>query len=123
VAWNALTVTSLPLLSLVEATIMPVNDNVVTGNAVLGLRGFCALQAMAMYLKSEGRMRLSRNATPANLRAIATEFTGKQYPRSRNGLQAAYLDLHALSLGKSLDQLGEVVRVNQAVGGVASDLQ
>lgn len=101
---------------------MPVNHNTITGNAVLGFRGVCLMHAMECYLRSNGKMQLTRVATPKNMRAIATEFTGKVYPRSLKGLVQAYSDMRALQDGKSLDQLGEVAKVNALVGGVASDL-
>lgn len=55
---------------------MPVNNGSITGNAVLGFRGVVLIQSLRMYLESNGRMQSSRVATPANMRAIATEFTG-----------------------------------------------
>jgi hypothetical protein len=94
----------------------------VTGNAVLGFRGVVLIQSLKLYLKTDGRMQSTRMATPSNMRAIASEFTGKPYARSRKGLVQALADMEALASGKSLDALGDVVRVNQAVGGVAADL-
>lgn len=54
------------------------------------------IMAMQMHLKSGGKMMLTRVATPSNLRAIATEFTGKSYPRSRKGMETALADLLAI---------------------------
>lgn len=107
---------------------MPVERNpggstTVTGNAILGMRGMYCLQAIEVYLSSGGRMQLTRVATPANLRAIASEFTGKKYARSQKGLTKARDDLKALMEKKNLDELGETRQVNQAVGGVAADLE
>lgn len=48
--------------------------------------------AMRMHIITNGGMMLTRTATPATLRAIATEFTGKTYPRSRKGLEQAQKD-------------------------------
>jgi hypothetical protein len=54
------------------------------------------IMAMQMHLKSGGKMMLTRVATPSNLRNIATEFTGKSYPRSRKGMETALADLLAI---------------------------
>jgi hypothetical protein len=102
---------------------MPVSNGAVTGNAILGFRGVVLMHSLKLYIQTNGRMQASRVATPSNMRAIATEFTGKVYARSRKGLVQALADMEALAAGKSLDALGDVVRVNQAVGGVAADLQ
>lgn len=49
--------------------------------------------AIETHIKFNGRMMLTRTATPATLRAIATEYTGRHYPRSRRGLELALADL------------------------------
>jgi hypothetical protein len=54
------------------------------------------IHAMDAYLKSNGRMLLTRTATPAMMRDAAGRLTGKVYPRSRQGLIAAREDLAAL---------------------------
>ena len=51
------------------------------------------MQAIKVHLSSNGKMMLTRVATPANLRAIATEYTNLVYPRSRKGLEKALADL------------------------------
>jgi hypothetical protein len=48
-------------------------------------------KAIGMYLKHN--MQVNRAYTPAAMRAMATEFTGIAYPRSRKGLEAAHADL------------------------------
>lgn len=53
------------------------------------------IKAMEIHIKTDGKISLTRVATPANLRAIATEFTGKSYPRSRKGMEKALADLTA----------------------------
>ena len=50
-------------------------------------------QAIKVHIESNGKMMLTRVATPANLRKIASEFTGVQYKASRKGLETAYADL------------------------------
>jgi hypothetical protein len=93
----------------------------ITGYAIHGVRAMACKGAIGFYLKN--RMKLNRSYTPANMRAVASEFTGKTYARSRKGLENAYKDLEALILSKnSLDELGETRRVNREVGGVAADL-
>ena len=51
------------------------------------------IKAMEVHIKTGGKMMLTRVATPANLRNIASEFTGKSYPRSRKGMEKALADL------------------------------
>lgn len=107
---------------------MPVERNngqatVITGNAILGYRAKVLIQALEFHIKTGGKMRLTRSATPGTLRQIATEFTGKPYARSAKALQQALDDMRTLVEGKDLDQIGEVAVVNKAVGGVAADLQ
>ena len=94
----------------------------VTGNAVIGLRAFICIRAIEMHLKYDGKFRMTRTATPSNLRAIASEFTGKPYARSRKGLETALADLRTLMQQKNLDEMGETAAVNREVGGVAADL-
>lgn len=63
------------------------------GNQVLAARAIVCKMAIKVHIQNNGRMMLTRTATPANLRAIASEFTGVSYPRSRKGLEKAYADL------------------------------
>ncbi len=63
---------------------------------VMFMRLITTIQAMKMHLNSGGKMRLTRVATPTNLRSIATEFTGKSYPRSKQGMATALADLEKL---------------------------
>jgi hypothetical protein len=94
----------------------------ITGNAILGMRARALLLAMETHIKSAGAFRLTRHVSPARMRDMATEFTGKRYARSQKGLAQAYADLQQLCDGKSLDQIGEVRAVNETVGGIAADL-
>lgn len=57
-------------------------------------RFLSVMQAIKLYLRSG--MKLTRAATPTNMRQWASEYTGKEYKRSRQGLEAALLDLEAL---------------------------
>lgn len=95
---------------------------VIEGTAVLGFRAIICIQGLQMHLKYNGKMMLTRMATPKNLRAIATEYTGKVYARSRKGMELALADMEALRDGKSLAEIGNVAVVNKEVGGMAADL-
>ena len=66
---------------------------VITGQGINLLRAFVCLQGIETHIKFNGALRLSRNATPANLRAIASEYTGVAYPKSRKGLERAGREL------------------------------
>lgn len=87
----------------------------VTGNAILGLRAVMTIQAIRFHLESGGKMRLTRFATPSNLRAIASEFTGRTYARSTKGLRQALADLEAMQAGKSLDEIGDTHKVEAVI--------
>lgn len=54
------------------------------------------IRAIETHIRTGGKMRLTRTATPSNLRTIASEYTGKTYPRSLNGLQDALSDLKVI---------------------------
>ena len=60
-------------------------------------------KAIGFYLKTG--MQVNRAYTPANLKRVASEYTGKQYPRSRKGLETAYADL-GLLLAQAKEALG-----------------
>jgi len=57
------------------------------------MRLFVCIKAIEIHIKTGGKMMLTRVATPSNLRNIASEFTGKSYPRSRKGLETALAEL------------------------------
>jgi hypothetical protein len=63
------------------------------GSQVDFFRLITVIKAMEVHIKTGGKMMLTRVATPANLRNIASEFTGKSYPRSRKGMEKALADL------------------------------
>jgi hypothetical protein len=52
------------------------------------------ISAMSLYLKTG--IKANRAYTPTNMRMVATEYTGKVYPKSRKGLESAYADLLAV---------------------------
>jgi hypothetical protein len=94
----------------------------ITGSAVMGYRGLMCLHGLRMYAKYGSSFKLTRGATPAVLRAITTEYTGKTYRRSAQGMANALRDMEALVSVKTLDELGESMAVNALVGGPAADL-
>lgn len=53
-------------------------------------------RAMALYLKTDGRIIANRSYTPANMRAAVSRITGKSYARSRKGLEAAHADVGSI---------------------------
>lgn len=69
---------------------------VLTGAQIDMFRISVVIRSIETHIKFNGKMRLTRMATPSNLRAIAGEYTGKTYPRSAKGLESALVDLKAL---------------------------
>lgn len=55
------------------------------------IRLMCLKKAIEIYLKTG--MRVSRNASPKVLRAIAKGYTGSTYAASRKGLASALADI------------------------------
>ena len=74
-----------------------------TPAAIDAFRLTLVTKAIGFYLQTG--MQVNRAYTPANLRRVATECTGKQYPRSRKGLEQAYVDL-GLLLAQVKEELG-----------------
>jgi len=68
---------------------------VITGEGIERLRVFTAKQALAMYLRTDGRMELTRGGTQAALGIIA-DITGKTYKRSKAGKREALADAEAI---------------------------
>lgn len=58
------------------------------------LRLTMLISGINLYLKSG--LKLTRIATPSNMRAWATHYTGVTYKRSRAGLELAVSDLENL---------------------------
>ena len=54
-------------------------------------RARVVLSAIKLYLATG--MQANRMYTPANMKRVVSEYTGKHYPRSRKGLEQAYHDL------------------------------
>jgi len=51
-------------------------------------------QALSIHIKTQGRMRLTRGATPTRMLQMASEYTGKRYTRGQQAL--ALQDLETL---------------------------
>lgn len=86
---------------------MPVTQNatgatMITGNAINWYRATVCRSAIRMYLAG---MKASRNSTSGNLRAIASQYTGKQYARSRKGMENALADLDAFLANRDPDSV------------------
>jgi|SanBayMetagenome_1026888.scaffolds.fasta_scaffold124317_2 hypothetical protein len=68
---------------------------VVEGAGIERLRVFVAMQALQTYIRTDGRMELTRGGTQTALRIVA-EYTGKTYKRSMAGKREALADVRAL---------------------------
>jgi hypothetical protein len=85
----------------------PSGSVTVTGNAINLFRLMAVLQGARLYLKTG--MQVNRMYTPANMKAVIGEYTGKTYPRSRKGLMQAVADAEAViaSCGDNADKLSK----------------
>ena len=75
----------------------------ITGNAINWYQVRSILIAADLYLKCG--MLVSRAATPATLRRLATTYTGTTYPRSRQGLERAVIDLERMMSTRTPDEI------------------
>jgi hypothetical protein len=66
----------------------------ITGPSINLYRATVIKSALGLYIKTG--MQVNRAYTPRNMRAAASEYTGKVYPRSKKGLQRAHDDLAAV---------------------------
>lgn len=66
------------------------------GVAIDRLRLLTAIQALSLYIKTEGRMQLTANGTTLAIRNVIEPATGKTYKRSMNGKREALADAEAL---------------------------
>ena len=62
-----------------------------TPEQISNYRMAVVIRSIELYLKTKTKM--TRNATPANMRTWASEYTGNKYARSTKGLQNALNDL------------------------------
>lgn len=51
-------------------------------------------QALMIHVKTQGRMKLTRTATPTRMLEMASEYTGKRYTRGQQSI--ALRDMEAL---------------------------
>lgn len=65
-----------------------------TPEHIYRFRMLALAKCIGLYLKSG--MQANRITTPANMRLWASHYTGKQYTRSKKGLQNALADLESL---------------------------
>ena len=64
-----------------------------TGDAVHLYRVATIRTSLNLLIKTDGRMRMTRMATPKHLLALTTEMTQKKYPNSKQGWATALADL------------------------------
>lgn len=64
-----------------------------TGDAVHLYRVAVIRGGLNMLIKTDGKLRLTRTASPKHLLALTTEMTQKKYPNSKAGWAAAVVDL------------------------------
>ena len=69
---------------------------VVTGEGIHRLRVFTARQALAMYVRTDGKMELTRGGTKAALGIIGEVMGGKTYKRGMAGKREALRDAEIL---------------------------
>jgi hypothetical protein len=68
------------------------------------------LGGIRIFLRTNGQMQANTAYTPANMRRVAAQITGKgPYPRSRKGLEQAGRDLEVkvLEMKVALDQASQ----------------
>lgn len=64
-----------------------------TGDAVHLYRVATIRASLSMLIKTDGRLRMTRTATPSALLRMTTEMTQKKYPNSKQGWATALADL------------------------------
>ena len=69
--------------------------SVATGAGISHIQLFVAKQALEIYIRTDGRMELTRGGVRSALRIIS-EITGKTYKRSMAGKHEALADCEAL---------------------------
>jgi len=63
------------------------------GDSIQRLRLITAMQALRVYLESDGRWQLTRNGAQNAIKNVIEPATGKTYKRSKNGKNEAYRDV------------------------------
>jgi hypothetical protein len=64
-----------------------------TGDAVHLYRVLNIRMGLSLFIKTDGKLRLTRTASPKHLLTLTTELTQKKYPNSKKGWAAAVADL------------------------------
>lgn len=72
---------------------------VVTGDSTNAFRLLVAVQGLEIHIKTNGRMRLTRIATPKRCMEVVSEFTGRKYKRT-DAMIAAKDGRTVLEMGK-----------------------
>lgn len=65
-----------------------------TGNAMM-MRLATVIAGLRLHIKTGGKMRLTRTATPKLLLSVATEFTGNAYKNTPKDRERALTELEA----------------------------
>ena len=66
------------------------------GMAIDRLRLITAMSALDLYIRTDGRMQLTRNGATMAIKNVIEPLTGKTYKRSMNGKREALADAEAL---------------------------
>ena len=64
-----------------------------TGDAVHLYRVATIRASLNMMIETDGKLRMTRTATPKHLLSLTTEMTQKKYPNSKQGWASALTDL------------------------------
>lgn len=64
--------------------------------AILRIQLLTAQSALSLYIRSEGRMQITRNGATLAIQNVIEPLTGKRYKRSMNGKREALADCEAL---------------------------
>lgn len=70
-----------------------VGGTTLAGDAVHLYRVATIRVSLNMLIKTDGKMRMTRTATPKHLLSLTTEMTQKKYPNSKQGWASALADL------------------------------
>ena len=67
-----------------------------TPESINMFRLITTMSAMKLHIRTDGQIKASRMATPTRLKQIATEYTGRTYPRGMQGMRDALSDLEVI---------------------------
>lgn len=80
--------------------------------AINRLQLLTAIQALKVYIRSEGRMQLTANGATLAIRNVIEPATGKSYKRSMNGKREALADAEAMFA--AIENAAVVVEVDES---------